>query len=128
MGLFNRLKNLFTNNSTAVESEDEEQDTNQQEYASKYHGNSEKLSTEAMDTLLLEDPEEAESDERVIVSEYDAGDVGFEEFESTDLEDNSDKNVVVHDSYENLDEYLEGAEIIGDIPREVSFDPGESKS
>lgn len=128
MGLFNRLKNLFTNNITDGEIEDEEQDVNQQEYASQYHGNSEKLSTEAMDTLLLEDHEEAESNERVIVSEYDAGDVGFEEFESTDLEDNSGKNVVVHDSYENLDEYLEGAEIIGDIPREVSFDSGESKS
>jgi hypothetical protein len=56
------------------------------------------------------------------MSEYDAGDVDFSEFDSKDLEDNSVKNVVVHESFEHLDEHLEGAEIIGDIPGEVSFD------
>ena len=79
-----------------------------------------------MDTLLLDDEVE-QLVEAIVVSEYDAGDVDFDELDSTDLEDNSEKNVVVHDSYDNLDEYLEGAEIIGDIPGEVSFDSDKTQ-
>ena len=79
-----------------------------------------------MDTLLLDEEDEEKPTETVIVSEYDAGDVDFDEFENMDNEDNSDKNVVIHESYDDLDEYLVDAEVIGDIPGEVLFDSDKS--
>ena len=107
--------------SPELENEESEQDVSQDEYASNYVGNRQKISADAMDILMLEE-EEVQPKESIIVSEYDAGDVDFSELDSSDLEDNSIKNIVVHDSVADIEEYLEGAEIIGDIPGEVSFD------
>ena len=122
MGLFDRILRLFVKVEPEVETENSQSDIIQEEYENKYQGNSEKISTEVMDTLLLDDEEDEKSVETVIISEYDAGDVDFDEFNNTNNEDNSDKNVVVHESYDDLDEYLVGAEVIGDIPGEVLFD------
>tara|TARA_B100000902_G_C26936780_1_gene729035 strand:- start:155 stop:532 length:378 start_codon:yes stop_codon:yes gene_type:complete len=121
MGLFIRLWRLFVKGEPTIESENEQVDFEQEEYAQKYRGNNERISTAVMDTLLL-DEEESDAVESVVISEYDAGDVDFDEFENIDNEDNSDKNVVVHESYDDLDEYLEDVEVIGDIPDEVFFD------
>ncbi|RJU84212.1 MAG: hypothetical protein DWB99_00740 [Candidatus Poseidoniales archaeon] len=121
MGLFLRIWRLFVKPEPTIESENEQVGFEQEEYANKYQGNNERISTSAMDTLLL-DEEESDAVESVVISEYDAGDVDFDVFENTDNEDNSDKNVVVHESYDDLDEYLEDAEVIGDIPDEVLFD------
>lgn len=121
MGLFVRIWRLFVKPEPTIESENEQVDFEQEEYANKYQGNNERISTSAMDTLLL-DEEESDAVESVVISEYDAGDVDFDVFENIDNEDNSDKNVVVHESYDDLDEYLEDAEVIGDIPDEVLFD------
>ena len=121
MGLFVRIWRLFVKPEPTIESENKQVDFEQEEYANKYQGNNERISTSAMDTLLL-DEEESDAVESVVISEYDAGDVDFDVFENIDNEDNSDKNVVVHESYDDLDEYLEDAEVIGDIPDEVLFD------
>jgi hypothetical protein len=111
-----------------IESEDSNQDVNQEEYASNYVGNRQKISTDAMDVLMLEDETLETAEESIIISEYDAGDVDFSELSNVDLEDNSVKNVVVHDSLDQLGEHLEGVEIIGDIPGEVSFESGKNQS
>ena len=121
MGLFGRIKKLFIMGSPELENEEPEQDVSQDEYASNYVGNRQKISADAMDILMLEE-EEVQPKESIIVSEYDVGDVDFSELDSSDLEDHSIKNIVVHDSVADIEEYLEGAEIIGDIPGEVSFD------
>lgn len=121
MGLFGRIKKLFIMGSPELENEESEQDVSQDEYASNYVGNRQKISADAMDILMVEE-EEVQPKESIIVSEYDVGDVDFSELDSSDLEDNSIKNIVVHDSVADIEEYLEGAEIIGDIPGEVSFD------
>ena len=126
MGLFDRIRKLFVRDISDLESKDSKQDISQEEYASNYVGNRQKISTDAMDVLMLEEDGEELPSEPIIMSEYDAGDVDFSEFDSTDLEDHSTKNVVVHESYDHLDEHLEGAEIIGDIPGEVSFDSDKS--
>ena len=122
MGLFDRIWRLFVKVEPEIQIENSQSDIVQEEYEHKYQGNSEKISADAMDTLLLDDEEDEKPVETVIVSEYDAGDVDFDEFENTENEDNSDKNVVVHESYDDLDEHLLGAEVIGDIPGEVLFD------
>tara|TARA_B100001142_G_scaffold323455_1_gene373537 strand:+ start:300 stop:680 length:381 start_codon:yes stop_codon:yes gene_type:complete len=126
MGLFDRILRLFVKVEPEIQTENSQSDIVQEEYENKYQGNSQKISADAMDTLLLDDEEDETPVEPVIVSEYDAGDVDFDEFNNTDNEDNSDKNVVVHESYDDLDEYLVGAEVIGDIPGEVLFDSDKS--
>ena len=126
MGLFDRILRLFVKVESEIQTENSQSDIVQEEYENKYQGNSQKISADAMDTLLLDDEEDESPVEPVIVSEYDAGDVDFDEFNNTDNEDNSDKNVVVHESYDDLDEYLAGAEVIGDIPGEVLFDSDKS--
>ena len=126
MGLFDRILRLFVKVEPEIQTENSQSDIVQEEYENKYQGNSQKISADAMDTLLLDDEEDESPVEPVIVSEYDAGDVDFDEFNNTDNEDNSDKNVVVHESYHDLDEYLAGAEVIGDIPGEVLFDSDKS--
>ena len=128
MGLFFRIMRLFMKGDIEIESEDSNQDVNQEEYASNYVGNRQKISTDAMDVLMLEDETLETAEESIIISEYDAGDVDFSELNNVDLEDNSVKNVVVHDSLDQLGEHLEGAEIIGDIPGEVSFESGKNQS
>ena len=126
MGLFDRILRLFVKVEPEIQTENSQSDIVQEEYENKYQGNSQKISADAMDTLLLDDEEDETPVEPVIVSEYDAGDVDFDEFNNTNNEDNSDKNVVVHESYDDLDEYLVGAEVIGDIPGEVLFDSDKS--
>ena len=126
MGLFDKILRLFVKVEPEIQTENSQSDIVQEEYENKYQGNSQKISADAMDTLLLDDEEDESPVEPVIVSEYDAGDVDFDEFNNTDNEDNSDKNVVVHESYDDLDEYLVGAEVIGDIPGEVLFDSNKS--
>lgn len=128
MGLFFRIMRLFMKGDIEIENEDSNQDVNQEEYASNYVGNRQKISTDAMDVLMLEDETLETAEESIIISEYDAGDVDFSELNNLDLEDNSVKNVVVHDSLDQLGEHLEGAEIIGDIPGEVSFESGKNQS
>lgn len=126
MGLFDRILRLFVKVEPEIQTENSQSDIVQEEYENKYQGNSQKISADAMDTLLLDDEEDETPVEPVIVSEYDAGDVDFDEFNNTNNEDNSDKNVVVHESYDDLEEYLVGAEVIGDIPGEVLFDSDKS--
>ena len=128
MGLFFRIMRLFMKGDIEIESEDSNQDVNQEEYASNYVGNRQKISTDAMDVLMLEDETLETAEESIIISEYDAGDVDFSELNNVDLEDNSVKNVVVHASLDQLGEHLEGVEIIGDIPGEVSFESGKNQS
>ena len=126
MGLFEKIRKVFSKGESEIEVDNSQIEILQEEYANRYQGNSEKISADAMDTLLLDEEDEEKPTETVIVSEYDAGDVDFDEFENMDNEDNSDKNVVVHESYDDLDEYLIGAEVIGDIPGEVLFDSDKS--
>ena len=126
MGLFDRILRLFVKVEPEIQTENSQSDIVQEEYEDKYQGNSQKISADAMDTLLLDEEDEEKPTETVIVSEYDAGDVDFDEFENMDNEDNSDKNVVIHESCDDLDEYLVDAEVIGDIPGEVLFDSDKS--
>jgi len=122
MGLFVRIWRLFVKPEPTIESENEQVDFEQEEYANKYQGNNERISTSAMDTLLL-DEEESDAVESVVISEYDAGDVEIEQLTAEEdiMPNHNDVNVVNHDSLEDIVEHLEGVEIIGDLPEEVTF-------
>ena len=69
MGLFNRIRRLFVKDTSGLESEVPREDISQEEYASNYVGNRQKISTDAMDVLMLEEDEEEQPLEPVIMSE-----------------------------------------------------------
>ena len=55
--------------------------------------------------------------------DYDESDASIEDvLEEEEMESFSEKNVVTHDSIEELGDHLNAARIIGDLPEEISFD------
>ena len=122
MGLFDKFRNRFikqnlddipVDDSDSVESEDD---------IKKFHENNHNITEEVMDILLSKEQLSNMKASEVVISEYDAGDVDLLELDNENLENNSTKNVVVHDSLDGIDEPLRRAKIIGDIPEQVSFD------
>jgi len=122
MGLFEKFKKLFSKSLDLDEPLDDNDPFENQQYLEKYQNNNQNITEEVMDILLLEENQGEEKNSELVISEYDAGDVDLLELENRNMEDNSTKNVVVHDSFEDIDDHLKGAKIIGDISEEVSFD------
>ena len=122
MGLFEKFKKLFSKSLDLDEPLEDNDPFENQQYLEKYQNNNQNLTEEVMDILLLEENQGEEKNSELVISEYDAGDVDLLELENQNMEDNSTKNVVVHDSFEDIDDHLKGAKIIGDISEEVSFD------
>ncbi len=122
MGLFEKFKKLFSKSLDLDEPLEDNDPFENQQYLEKYQNNNQNITEEVMDILLLEENQGEEKNSELVISEYDAGDVDLLELENQNMEDNSTKNVVVHDSFEDIDDHLKGAKIIGDISEEVSFD------
>ena len=57
------------------------------------------------------------------MSEYDAGDVDVSQLTTEEevMSNHNEVNVVNHDSLDEIIEHLEGVEIIGDLPEEITF-------
>tara|TARA_B100002052_G_scaffold274376_1_gene277430 strand:- start:375 stop:743 length:369 start_codon:yes stop_codon:yes gene_type:complete len=122
MGVKDRLRNLFENsNSEEVEILEEtvETDADKEQFLAL----ASEITDELIHELVNEDIEVPEVVETILISEYDAGDVEIEQLiaEEDIMPNHNDVNVVNHDSLEDIVEYLEGAEIIGDLPEEVTF-------
>ena len=122
MGVKDRLRNLFENsNSKEVEILEEtvETDADKEQFLAL----ASQITDELIHELVNEDIEVPEVVETILISEYDAGDVEIEQLiaEEDIMPNHNDVNVVNHDSLEDIVEYLEGAEIIGDLPEEVTF-------
>ncbi|MED5308027.1 MAG: hypothetical protein VYA95_01640 [Candidatus Thermoplasmatota archaeon] len=122
MGIKDRLRNLFENsNSEEVETLEEtvETDADKEQFLAL----ASQITDELIHELVNEDIEVPEVVETILISEYDAGDVEIEQLiaEEDIMPNHNDVNVVNHDSLEDIVEYLEGAEIIGDLPEEVTF-------
>jgi|MEHZ01.2.fsa_nt_MEHZ010600319.1_2 hypothetical protein len=123
MGLIDLIKRLFPGSSEEVLIIEPEEEIYQEEYASQYQGKTEQIATEALDALLSKQEKNDNSQSNpIIISEYDAGDVEFDELSNDELIDNSNMNVVEYESLDKIVEYLDDVEIIGDISTEVSFD------
>ncbi len=122
MGLFEKFKKLFSKSVDLDEPLDDNDPFENQQYLEKYQNNNQNIAEEVMDILLLEEKQGEEKNSELVISEYDVGDVDLLELENQNMEDNSTKNVVVHDSFEDIDDHLKGAKILGDISEEVSFD------
>ncbi|MAP58802.1 MAG: hypothetical protein CL978_01025 [Euryarchaeota archaeon] len=122
MGLFDKFKKRFSKSGDVEEPVENNDSSEDQLYMEKYQNNNQNIADEVMDILMLEEKQEELETPELVISEYDAGDVDLIELENQNLENNSTKNVVVHDSFDDLDDHLKGAKIIGDISKEVSFD------
>lgn len=122
MGIKDRLRNLFNKTADADQAppEEEEQLIDDE---TQFLAMSQEISDGLIDELI-NDEEDTQSDlEPILISEYDAGDIEAEQLveEEASMSSYNDVNVVNHDSLEDIEEHLEGAEIIGDVPEEITF-------
>ena len=122
MGIKDRLRNLFnkTANADQAPPEEEEQLIDDE---TQFLAMSQEISDGLIDELI-NDEEDTQADlEPILISEYDAGDIEAEQLveEEASMSSYNDVNVVNHDSLEDIEEHLEGAEIIGDVPEEITF-------
>tara|TARA_B100000927_G_scaffold65288_1_gene51477 strand:+ start:970 stop:1338 length:369 start_codon:yes stop_codon:yes gene_type:complete len=122
MGIKDRLRNLFNKTADADQAppEEEEQLIDDE---TQFLAMSQEISDGLIDELI-NDEEDTQADlEPILISEYDAGDIEAEQLveEEASMSSYNDVNVVNHDSLEDIEEHLEGAEIIGDVPEEITF-------
>ena len=122
MGLFDKFKKRFSKSEDIEISKDEDESLESEEYTRKFNENNHNITEEVMDILLTEDNEIEATPSELVISEYDAGEADLLELENENLENNSTKNIVVHESFDDLEEPLNGVKIIGDISKEVTFD------
>tara|TARA_B100001113_G_scaffold327629_1_gene301303 strand:- start:314 stop:682 length:369 start_codon:yes stop_codon:yes gene_type:complete len=122
MGIKERLRNLFDKGPV-------ENDESQQEEAelaaekAQFLALASEISDEVMDELSSQSVEPISPPKPILVSEYDVGDVEIDQLnvEEETLSSHSEVNVVSHDSLDDIVEHLADAEIIGDLPEEVTF-------
>ena len=122
MGIKDRLRNLFNKTADADQAppEEEEQLIDDE---TQFLAMSQEISDGLIDELI-NDEEDTQADlEPILISEYDAGDIEAEQLveEEASMSSYNDVNVVNYDSLEDIEEHLEGAEIIGDVPEEITF-------
>ena len=122
MGIKNRLRNLFNKTADADQAppKEEEQVIDDE---TQFLAMSKEISDGLIDELI-NDEEDTQADlEPILISEYDAGDIEAEQLveEEASMSSYNDVNVVNHDSLEDIEEHLAGAEIIGDVPKEITF-------
>ena len=122
MGIKDRLRNLFNKTADADQAppEEEEQLIDDE---TQFLAMSQEISDRLIDELI-NDEEDTQADlEPILISEYDAGDIEAEQLveEEASMSSYNDVNVVNHDSLEDIEEHLEGAEIIGDVPEEITL-------
>ena len=123
MGLKDKLRDLLdrkseveTNDSMLEESESEQ---NEAEFLLL----AEDIKNQIFDELVNQKIEVEPNIEPVLVSEYDVGEVDVEQLivDESAMTNHTEMNVIEHKSLDEIIEHLEGAEIIGDLPEEVSL-------
>jgi len=122
MGLKDRLWNLFKNKPESHE-ETTTETSQLNDDNSQFLAMAKEISDELIDELTNEEQNPQVEVETILISEYDAGDVEAEQLvdEEDSMSNHNEVNVITHDSLEDIVEHLEGAEIIGDLPKEVKF-------
>ncbi len=123
MGLKDRLRDLFDIDSGKLAETIEADEAESPEEKAQFMALAEDITNELLDEFAAEDAETPEDAEPILVSEYDAGDVDVSQLTTEEevMSNHNEVNVVNHDSLDEIIEHLEGVEIIGDLPEEVTF-------
>ena len=120
MGFFRRL---FSNRKSTTEMEENSEDDMLSTLKEQYQRDIEQ-DVSAIESVLDSDEEQPEIVEALPAPDYDSERTTVEEaLLDTEMENFSEKNVVEHNSIEDIGNHLKSASIVGDIPSEVSFDP-----
>ena len=120
MGFFRRL---FSNRKSTTEMEESSEDDMLSTLQEQYQRDIEQ-DVSAIESILDSDEEQPEMVEALPAPDYDSERTTVEEaLLDTEMENFSEKNVVEHNSIEDIGNHLKSASIVGDIPSEVSFDP-----
>lgn len=123
MGLKDRLRDLFDIDSGKLAETTEADEAESPEEKAQFMALAEDITNELLDEFAAEDADTPENAEPILVSEYDAGDVDVSQLTTEEevMSNHNEVNVVNHDSLDEIIEHLEGVEIIGDLPEEVTF-------
>jgi len=81
------------------------------------------LLEETISAFESEEVELIEKEAIEVTPEYDSGDVDLDDLLDDEMESNYDLNTVEESDFEDM---LDGAEIIGDLPKEVNFETEEN--
>ena len=123
MGLKDKLKNLLDRKS-GVETNDSKLEESESEHnEAEFLLLAEDIKNQIFDELVNQELEVESNVETVLVSEYDVGEVEIEQLivDESIMTNHTEMNVIEHKSLDEIIEHLEGAEIIGDLPEEVSL-------
>lgn len=122
MGLKDRLRNLFSKTTEMVQEVEKAEDESSEDNA-QFMAMAKEISDELIDELINNENTPLDGVETILISEYDAGEVEADQLaeEETSMINYNHVNVVNHDSLDDIEEHLEGAEIIGDLPDEITF-------
>tara|TARA_B100001115_G_scaffold67869_1_gene50160 strand:- start:9921 stop:10292 length:372 start_codon:yes stop_codon:yes gene_type:complete len=123
MGLKDRLRDLFDIDSGKLAETIEADEAESPEEKAQFMALAEDITNELLDEFAAEDADTPEDAEPILVSEYDAGDVDVSQLTTEEevMSNHNEVNVVNHDSLDEIIEHLEGVEIIGDLPEEITF-------
>ena len=122
MGFFRRF---FTKKNQDVETEASFEESEEEilEVLKKQYVVDVEENVESIESILDEDEEEILPGDVQPAPDYDQSNAALEDvLVDEEMENFSEKNVITHDSIEEIGEHLNTAKIIGDLPKEVSFD------
>ena len=123
MGLKDKLKQLLTTSSPDETVEDDAETSAEEAQKAEFLALADEIASQVLDELVAEDVDAVSDIQPVLISEYDAGEIDAGQLmdDEDEMSNYTEVNVVQHDSLDDLAEHLEGAEIIGDLPEEVTF-------
>ena len=123
MGLKDKLKQLLTNSSPDETVEDDAETSAEEAQKAEFLALADEIASQVLDELVAEDVDAVSDIQPVLISEYDAGEIDADQLmdDEDEMSNYTEVNVVQHDTLDDLAEHLEDAEIIGDLPEEVTF-------
>lgn len=123
MGLKDKLKQLLTTSSPDETVEEDAETSAEEAQKAEFLALADEIASQVLDELVAEDVDAVSEIQPVLISEYDAGEIDAGQLmdDEDEMSNYTEVNVVQHDTLDDLAEHLEGAEIIGDLPEEVTF-------
>ena len=123
MGLKDKLKQLLTTSSPDETVEEDAETSAEEAQKAEFLALADEIASQVLDELTAEDVDAVTDMQPVLISEYDAGEIDAGQLivDEDEMSNYTEVNVVQHESLDNIVEHLEGAEVIGDLPEEVTF-------